>query len=416
MAMKKLVSIVRVDESDIEAAVRKAIDLAGGLKKIITADSQVLVKPNLCWPGPSGTGSTTDCRVTEAVTKIVLELGPKSVIIGEGSSAGWDFDSSHSTEEAFRVSGTADVARRLGVELRNLNRDSFEEVTLNDAYVMNKVRIARTAFESDVIISVPVLKTHLRTLVTLSLKNMKGVMPGAEKRKTHRLGLDKAIADLNSVVKPSYVVVDALAGMQGLWEYPQDRFELGLIMAGADPVAVDTVGTCLMGFEPAQVMHLQYFAARQGTKADLSQVAVVGESVEANKQSFRSGFDVFKGRYPGVHIIEGESVCTGCMGELLGALQAIKKFGHDHALTDLTVILGNPSPNEIAAKAKTVVLGKCAKSVARFGTYVKGCPPMSDDMIRAICEVSSLDGDSVVASRNQDRQRRWQETKFLLAH
>jgi len=104
------------------------------------------------------------------------------------------------------------------------------------------------------------------------------------------------------------------------------------------------------------------------------------------------------------------------MGELLGALQAVKKFGQDHALTDLTVILGNPNPNEIAAKAKTVVLGKCAKNVARFGAYVKGCPSMSDDMIRAICEVSSLDGDSVVASRNQDRQRRWQETRFLLTH
>jgi len=416
MTMKKSVSIVRLAESDVEAAVRKAIDLAGGLREIITADSRVLVKPNLCWPAPSSMGSTTDCRVTEAVAKIVLELKPKSVIIGEGSSAGWDFDSSSSTEEAFRVSGTADVADRLGVELRNLNRDAYEEVTLTNPYVMNRVRIARTALESDVIISIPVLKTHVRTLVTLSLKNMKGVLPGAEKRKCHRLGLDKAIADLNSVVKPSYAVIDALAGMQGLWEYPQDRFELGLIMAGADPVAVDTVGTCLMGFEPARVMHLQYFAARQGTKADLNHVVVVGESVEANRQSFKSGFDIYKERYPGVHIIEGEGICTGCIGELLGTLASIKKFGHDPALTDLTVILGNPSPDEIATKAKTAVLGKCAKGVARFGVYVKGCPPMGDDMIRAICAISGTDGESVIASRNRDRQRRWQETRSLLKH
>ena len=414
--MKKVVSIVRADESGIETAVRKAIDLAGGLKETITPDSRVLVKPNLCWPEPSGIGCTTDCRVTEAVTKIVLELRPKSVIIGEGSSAGWDFDSSHSTEEAFRVSGTADVARKLGVEQRNLNHDAYEEITLTAPYVMKRVRIARTALESDVIISVPVLKTHTRTLVTLRLKNMKGVMPGAEKRKTHRLGLDKAVADLNSVVKPSYVVVDALAGMQGLWEYPQDRFELGLIVAGADPVAVDTVGTCLMGFDPTQVMHLQYFAARQGTKASLRHVAVVGESVEANRQHFKSGFDIFKGRYPGVYIIEGEGICTGCMGELLGALAAIKKFGDDRALTELALILGNANPNEIATKAKTVVLGKCAKNVARFGTYVKGCPPMSDNMIRAICGVSGINADSVIVSRNQDRQQRWKETKLLLEH
>jgi len=164
------------------------------------------------------------------------------------------------------------------VEIRNLNRDAFEEVTVTNPYVMDKVRIAKTVLESDAIISVPGLKTHLRTLVTLSLKNMKGVMPGVEKRKSHRLGLDKAIADLNSAVRPGYVAVDALAGMQGLWEYPQDRFELGLILAGQDPIAVDTVGTYLMGFDPAQVMHLQYLAARQRTKADLSQVEVVGKS------------------------------------------------------------------------------------------------------------------------------------------
>lgn len=416
MAQKKLVSIIKVDESGIEAAVRKAIDLAGGLKEIITPDSRVLVKPNLCWPAPSGMGFTTDCRVTEAVTKIVLEMGPKTVIIGEGSSAGWDFDSSHSTEEAFRVSGTADVADKLGVELRNLNRDAYEEVTLTDAYVMDNVRIARTAFESDVIISVPVIKTHVRTLATLSLKNMKGVLPGAEKRKCHRLGLDKAIADLNSVVKPHYVVVDALAGMQGLWEYPQDRFELGLIIAGADPIAVDTIGTCLMGFDPAQVMYLQYFSTRQGTKADLSQVLVVGESVEANRLHLRSGFDMFKSKYPGVNIVEGESVCSGCMGELLGALTAIKNFGSGHVLTELTVILGNPCPNEITVQAKTVVLGKCTKNAARFGKYVKGCPPMSDDMIQVICAVSGIDGDSIIASRNQDRQRRWKETRSLLKY
>ena len=414
MAAKKVVSLVKVDESGIESAVRKAIGLAGGLQEKIKADSRVLVKPNLCWPEPSGTGIITDCRVTEAVTKIVLELSPKSVLIGEGSSAGYDFDSSKSTGEAFQVSGTADIARKLGVEIRNLNRDAFEEVTVVNPYVMDKVRIAKSVLESDVIISVPVLKTHLRTLVTLSLKNMKGVMPGVEKRKSHRLGLDKAIADLNSVVMPDYVVLDALAGMQGLWEYPQDRVELGLILAGQDPISVDIVGTCLMGFDPAQVMHLQYLAVRQGTKADLSQVEVVGESLEANRKRFRSGYGVVKSRYSGVNIIEGEAACTGCTGELMGALLAIKKAGYDHALSGLTVIIGNPDPDKIVVSARTVVFGKCAKNLAHLGSHSKGCPPTSDDMIRTICEVCSVDANLVIKARNQDRQRRWEETRSLL--
>lgn len=412
MAMRKKVSLVKVGQSGIEAAVRQAVDLAGGLDKIVNSDSRVLIKPNLFRPEPSGMGITTDCRVTEAVTKIILEMGAKSVVIGEGSGAGYDFDGSHSTEEAFRVSGTADVARRLGVELCNLNRDAFVEVTISNPYVMDKVRVARTALESDIIISVPLLKTHVRTLVTLSLKNMKGVMPGTEKRKTHRLGLDKAIADLNSVVKPSYVVVDGLAGMQGRWEYPEDRFELGLIMAGRDPIAVDTAATYLMGFEPAQVMHLQYFARRQGTVADLSRVELVGESIEEYRQSLKSGFEVVKSRYPGVTIIEGEATCTGCTGELVGALSAIREATYGQALEALTVILGNPT--ETSTTTKTVVLGKCARHLTHLGFYVKGCPPRDDDIIRAISEVCGIDAEAVITSRNLTRERIWAATQALL--
>jgi uncharacterized protein (DUF362 family) len=413
--MKNRVSIVKVDESGIEAAVRKAVDLAGGLKKIITPDSKVLIKPNVCHPEPPGMGGVTDCRVTEAVTKIVQELRPSSVIIGEGSAAGYDWGGSHSTEEAFRVSGTADVARKFSVELRNLNTDKFEEVTVKNPYVMGKVRIAKTALESDVIIDIPVLKTHGRCLITLSLKNMKGVLPGAEKRKTHRLGLDKAIADLNSVVKVSFVVIDALTVRQGLGEYPKDMVKLGLILAGADRVAVDTVGTSLMGFDPARIMHLQYFAERQGVKADLSQVEVVGESLEENRQSFSSSLEIFKRRFPEVSVLEGMSTCTGCYGELLGALAAIKGHSNGNALKELTVILGNPEPSEVKFTDRTVLLGKCPEKMADLGgTHIKGCPPMCDEIIRAICGMSGVDADVLIESRNQARQQSWEDTRHRL--
>ncbi|MEE9366143.1 MAG: DUF362 domain-containing protein [Dehalococcoidales bacterium] len=411
--MKK-VSIVSAEEIGVDAAVRRAIDLAGGLPDLITPRSKVLVKPNLCSPQPSGRGITTDCRVTEAVTKFVLELNPQSVVIGEGAGAGYDFSGSTSTEEAFRVSGTAEVAQRLGVELRNLNNDKWEEVTVKRPYIMDRVRITRTALESDVIVSVPVLKTHLRTLITLSLKNTKGVLPGAEKRKTHALGLDKAIADLNSVVKPGYVVVDALAGMQGLWEYPQDRVEMGLILAGREPCAVDTVGTSLMGFNSSQIMHLQYFAARQRQKADLGHVDIVGESLEAHRKSFQPGYDVLRARYPGVNIVAGESACSGCYGELMGALSAMREFGESPALDELTVVLGNAEHDEVSATENTVILGKCARKLARLGVFAKGCPPMYDDIIQAICRASDSDPDMVITALNRDRNRRWDETEHLL--
>ena len=70
--MKSTVSIIKVDEKGVEAAVRRAVDLAGGWQDIVHPGSRVLIKPNLFRPEPSGTGLVTDCRITEAVTNMVL--------------------------------------------------------------------------------------------------------------------------------------------------------------------------------------------------------------------------------------------------------------------------------------------------------------------------------------------------------
>jgi len=405
------VAIAKVEKGDIEAAVREAIALAGGLGELINSDSRVLIKPNQCKPAVSGSGVLTDVRVTEAVARIVLELKPRSLVIGDGAIAGYDF-SGYSTEEVFAASGMSEVAGKLGIELRNLNRDSFEEVTIDRPLVMDKVRIARTALESDVIISIPVLKSHIRTHATLSLKNMKGVMPGAEKRKSHRLGLDMAIVDLNSVVRPSYAVIDATVGMEGLWQYPQDSRKMGLIVAGRDALAVDTVGASLMGIDPRQIMHLQYLAKQEGTILDLGQIEIVGEPLDKHRQHFKTGFEVFEARYPEVHIIQGESACSGCTSELVSAITYMKQAGYGREMEGLTVVIGNPA--ELEATEKTALLGKCAKEWAGLGCYVAGCPPKEDAIIRALCDVCAADPDRVMARRDEERHKLWESARPLL--
>jgi len=409
--MARRVAISEVEKGDIEAAVRQAISLAGGLEEIITHESRVLIKPNMLQPAPSGHGLVTDARVTEAVTKVVLGLGPGSVIIGDGAGAGYDFPG-HSTEEAFKQSGTLEVARRLGVELRNLNRDAFEEITIHKANVMDRVRIAKTALESDVIISLPVLKSHIRTHVTLSLKNMKGVMPGAEKRKTHRLGLDLAIVDLNSVIRPSYAVIDGTVGMEGLWQYPQDRREVGVVIAGRDPLAVDIVGTSLMGIDPHQVMHLSYLAQQEGRTVDLEGIEVVGDPLEQHQQHFKTGFQAFEERFPGVRILQGESACTGCTNELVSAVTYMKEAGYGDRLEDLSIIIGNPREPTVTGKA--AVLGKCAQAFRHLGQYAAGCPPKEEAMIRALCEVCAADEGLVIATRDEARRKLWESSDALL--
>jgi len=407
----RIVSLVCVS-GDVESAVREAVDLAGGLEGLVGSSTSVLVKPNLWNARRSASGSITNTVVTAAVTKMVLQCGARKVVIGDGAGAGYD-GFSHSTEEAFDVAGLRDVAAELGVELRNLNTDEFKEIEIPGARVMDRVRIARTALESDVIISVPVLKSHIRTHVTLSLKNSKGTIAGAEKRKTHRLGLDSAIVDLNSVVGPQFVVLDATMGMQGLWTDPDDCVEMGLVAAGAHPLSVDIVGASLMQIPPSSVLHLRYQAEREGLTTDLEDIRVVGESIQQHSRPFKTGFQVFSERFPQVTIKAGESACTGCTSELVTALTYLDKAGYTQEMADLCVVIGEV--DEVAPQPKLAALGKCGRRHAALGVHVPGCPPGEELVIRALCEACGADPVRVLTVRDEVRRQMWKETEQNLS-
>ena len=394
---KAVVSIVRTGE-DVELAVRKAVSLAGGLEGIVTSKSRVLIKPNLASRDRSGTGKITDARVTEAITKIVLERKPRNVIIGEGSAVGFDFPEFEDTRMAMEESGTKEVAEKLGVALVDLNTDDHEDVEIPQPLVMNSVKIAQTVLESNVIISVPVMKTHIRSAVTLSLKNMKGAMPGAEKKKTHRLGLELAIADLNSVVKPHFAVVDGLVGMEGLWEYLGDRVALGLVGAGRDPVAVDAVFSQIIGVLPEEIMHLQYCQKKGLGIADPREIEVVGVPISEVRRPFRPAFEVLRNRYPGL-TVQAETACTGCTSEFISTLIYIREAQQVEKLKDLTVIMGESVENFQGEKA--LVIGKCARKGRGDLRFVPGCPPAVDDITKGICEVCDIDVQLVSKMRDE---------------
>ena len=394
---KPIVSIVKVRE-DVEVAVRKAISLAGGLDKIVTSKSKVLVKPNIGLCDRSGTGKITDARVTQAVTQTVLEKRPQYVFIGEGSGVGYDFPDLQDTMKALEQSGTKEVAEKLGVPVVDLNTDHHRELEIPDPLVMKSVKVAQTVLDSDVIISIPVMKTHIRSAVTLSLKNMKGVMPGAEKKKTHRLGLELAIVDLISIVKPHFAVVDGLMGMEGLWEYPDDCVSLGLVGAGRDPVAVDSVFAQIMGVWPMDIMHLVY-AQRKGLGVcDPERIKTFGLPIPEVRRSFRPALEVLRNRYPGL-TIKAEKACTGCTGELVSTLIYIREANQLDRLRDLTVIIGEP-PEQWRGE-KTVVVGNCALKLKERHPFVPGCPPAVDAITERVCEVCEIDAQLVFKKRDE---------------
>lgn len=272
------VSIVKGDNP--QETTKKALEILDAINRI-PDDKPVLLKPNYINSRHPSTGITTDSRVTEGIVMYLKENGVNDLIIGEGCGYSDTF-------EAFRVAGLDTVAEKWGVRLIDLNKDEFIEVNPPAPLNLKKVKIAKTALEST-LISVPKLKLHGGATVTLSIKNMMGVM--TPKGSMHRGNLSENIVDLVSVVKPDFAVIDGIIAGEGN-ETSGNPLEMNLVIAGKDPVAVDTVGAAVMCVDPITVKHLVLAEQKSLGINDLNQIEVLGKKIESVKKKFRTTWEI----------------------------------------------------------------------------------------------------------------------------
>jgi uncharacterized protein (DUF362 family) len=255
----------------------KALEMVNA-DKVLSREKPILIKPNYINARHPSTGITTDSRVIEGVVKFLRQHDAEEIIIGEGSGFADTF-------KAFQVAGVDAVAERWNVKLVDLNKDEFVEVRPPNPLALKKVKIAKTALEST-IISVPKLKPHRLARVTLSLKNMIGAI--TPKGSIHN-PLSKKIVDLASIIKPSVAVIDGIIAGEG-HETSGNPVKMNLVIAGTDPVAVDAVGSAVMGIPPESVEHLRLAEERGLGTRNLDKIDVLGEPIEKVKKKFRTSF------------------------------------------------------------------------------------------------------------------------------
>ncbi|MEM2522778.1 MAG: DUF362 domain-containing protein [Candidatus Bathyarchaeia archaeon] len=269
------VAIVK-GSSPVEITVKALEMIKLNLDEVLSSRKPILVKPNYIVAKHPSTGMTTDSRVVEGIIKFLKEHGVNDLIIGEGS--GWA-----DTFEAFKVAGIDRVAEEWNVRLVDLNKDCFVEVHPPNPLALKKVMVAETALKS-CIISVPKLKIHRLTAVTLGIKNMMGAL--ASKGSLHNGKLHENIADLASVLKPSLTVIDGIIAGEG-HETNGSPVEMNLVIAGTDPVAVDAVGAAVMDVPPTEVKHLVLAEKKGLGTCRLDEIEMVGEPIEKVKRKFR---------------------------------------------------------------------------------------------------------------------------------
>ncbi len=260
------VAVVRCDDyvpEAADAAVRRAVDLAGGIGRFVSPGERVLLKPNLLQGQEPERCVTTHPAVVAAVARLLVEHGCR-VVIGDSPGAGIVYSEAN-LRRAYARSGYAAVAEETGAVL---NYDTGSRiVAFPEGEVMKQFSIIAPATEADAIVVVSKAKTHMWTRMTGATKNLFGLIPGLEKPVFHfrfqdEYAFGRMLVDLNECMKPRLQIVDAVIGMEGDGPQAGSPRKIGAILAGSDYLAVDTVLARLIGMDPLEIGSLKSAAAR----------------------------------------------------------------------------------------------------------------------------------------------------------
>jgi uncharacterized protein (DUF362 family) len=265
-----------------EAAPRTVED---GLRLIgaKVSGKSVLLKPNLVEYAPSACINTHPMVVGSTI-EALYRMGAASVVVAEGPGHVRD------TELLLEECGLGDMLHSVGkARFLDLN---FDEVTSSKPATsltnLDCLWLPRAICEADVIISMPKVKTHHWAGVTLSLKNLFGVLPGSvygwPKNVLHWEGIDNSIVELAASVPVHYVIADGIDAMEGNGPLHGPSRHLGALVFADDPVAADATCCRLMGIDPTKVPHLSLAAPLGNLEA--ARISQLGESVEKRCQDF----------------------------------------------------------------------------------------------------------------------------------
>jgi uncharacterized protein (DUF362 family)/NAD-dependent dihydropyrimidine dehydrogenase PreA subunit len=274
------VSIVKAgcyDVDEIREAVKKGIELIGGLERIVKPGDRVFVKINHLPPAsPPEKGIVTHPIFTEGVIELLKETGA-DITVGDDIESG--------PGDRFNISGFRQMCQRAGVRLVNLREGGFTAIE-GKGRCLDPVYVSRIAVEADVIINLPKLKTHSLTIFTGGIKNMYGVIPASLRRKYHGTFVQPEdfslmLTDVFAAAIPQLTIMDGIVAMEGEGPANGRLRQTNIILTSRDAVAVDTVATSIIGLSPEDIDAIRYCNERGLGVGNLKDIKVTGESIRS---------------------------------------------------------------------------------------------------------------------------------------
>ncbi len=277
------------DPQRVEDALRRAIDLLGGMGRYVHAGQRVLLKPNLLRAAPPEAATSTHPSVVRAVVHLVQEAGATPVI---ADSPGGPF-TPMLLRRLYDKSGLRQVAGETGAEL-NFNTGTTR-VPNPAGGLLHLIDVISAVAEADVVINLPKLKTHNLTRLTGAVKNLFGVIPGVTKIGYHAklsdaMAFSRGLVDIARCIKPALSIMDAIVAMDGNGPSGGDPFAGHVLLASPDPVAEDVVAMSLVGWDPLSSPPIRVAAGWGLTTARLEDIDLLGDPLESLRfQGFRPG-------------------------------------------------------------------------------------------------------------------------------
>ncbi len=251
-------------------AIKRQFELLGGLDRFVRPGDTVLLKPNFIAPKPRHCGTQTDPAVIVETARLLKDFGARPFV---GDSPAWG-----DVFSSVRVLELEEALKKLSVPVRQLDKPKMCRIGARET----KVGISTVALDADVIISLPKFKSHQQLKATFAVKNMFGCVSGKRKALWHfRKGGDtgefcELLIDVYKFLNPALTIIDAVTAMDGPGPINGRARDLGWLIGGTEPIALETICSRLVNIRPNELPMIK--TARQlGFSSESERIEILGD-------------------------------------------------------------------------------------------------------------------------------------------
>ncbi len=401
MTIMTRVAVVDMGD-DPSKAVSQVFEQTCRGRELIKGSGEVYLKPNAVDFKPY---SFTSPEVLKEVINYFFEEGASKVFLMENSTQG------NMTRVVFEFAGYHEVCKKTGAKPIYLDEMPTERVRLRH---FGEVEFPRAIVERFInnddytYVSVPKLKTHSMSTVTLGVKNQMAFPSHKDRGIHHNNNLHQYLADIYHLIKPDYTIIDGsfavFNGHYPLRTYLNESIEcLDVLIGGTDTLAVDVVGSRVLGYNLEEVKHL----ALVNDVGDLGAIEVIG-SLERFVKKY--SYNIVNNYPDDVNIIQGrELLCPeGCMLNVLMLLQLL--YYDYNGKGGFSILMGKGFDERILAQieGKVLIAGDCAinetrdyleRRLGKKNVYTSPTCNRLASTMTALCKLMGVSALSLVPSR-----------------